>query len=83
MNKILIKLYIPTIGFQYDVWISSKSKVKTTIKLLVKGIQELTYGEYYVNKLPNLYNKRTGLAYGLNETISNTDIVTGTELMLI
>ena len=83
MNKILVKLYIPTIGLQYDIFISSKSKVKTTIKLLVKGINELTYGEYNINKLPNLYNKKTGLIYDLNDTISNTDIVTGTELMLI
>ncbi len=83
MNKIIIKLYIPTIGFQYDIWISSKCSVETTINLLVKGINELTYGEYNVKRLPNLYNKKTGEAYNLNEIIGNTDIANGTELMLI
>lgn len=31
MNKVLVKLYVPTIGFQYDIWIPSKSYIYTII----------------------------------------------------
>lgn len=83
MNKILVKLYIPTIGLQYDIWISPESYIENVIKLIIKGLNELTYGEYNPQKMPNLYNKKTGLAYSPYDVIADVNIVSGTELMLI
>lgn len=83
MNKILIKLYIPTIGLQYDMWISTKSYVYTIIDLIVRGLKDLTNGEYAPDKLPNLYNKLTGIRYNQDLIIKDTNIVNGTELILI
>ena len=83
MNKVMIKLYIPTIGMQFDVWISSRSYIKIIIKLFVDGIKELTYNEYHPSKFPDLYNKRTGVIYDINKTVKESNILNGTELMLI
>lgn len=83
MNKVLVKLYVPTIGFQYDIWIPSKSYIYTIIDLIVKGVNELTYGEYNPKNMPNLYNKKTGIPYNNQDRIENANIVSGTELILI
>ena len=80
MNKILIKLYVPTIGSQYD---SSSSNVHTIIELIVKGLKELTDEQYDPDTLPNLYNKITGIQYSPELTIEKTNIVNGAELILI
>ena len=83
MNKVLIKLYIPTLGLQYDIWIAQKATVDNVIKLIVKGLNELTYGEYNPRIQPNVYNKNTGLSYDLDDIVEEVNIINGTELMLM
>ena len=55
MNKVLVKLYVPTIEEQYDIWIPGDRKIYSAIKLISRTINELTYGEYNPKKLPVLY----------------------------
>ena len=83
MNKLLIKLYIPAIGMQYDLWISKKSYIYEIINLIVRGLKDLTYGEYDPRRLPNLYDKKTGLEFDPNSFVENVNIVNGSELILI
>lgn len=83
MNKILVKLYVPTIGEQYDVWIPVNRKIYSVIKLIVKVVNEFTNGENNPSKLPVLYNKKTGKIYDINFTVSDSEIENGSEIMLI
>jgi hypothetical protein len=41
MNKVLIKLYVPMIEAQYDVWIPVNKKIYKVIRLLTKAVCEL------------------------------------------
>lgn len=83
MNKVLVKLYVPTIGKEYDVWIPLNRRIYNVIKLLVKAIKEFTNGEYNPSKLPVLYNKKIAQPYDINLTIGESTIRNGTEIILI
>ena len=83
MNKVLVKLYVPTIGKEYDVGIPLNRRIYNVIRLLVKAIKEFTNGEYNPSKLPVLYNKKTAQPYDINLTIGESTIRNGTEIILI
>lgn len=83
MNKVLVKLYVPTIGMEYDVWIPLNRRIYTVIKLFVKAINEFTNGEYNPSKLPVLYNKKSAQLYDINLTVGEAEVRNGTEIILI
>lgn len=83
MNKILIKLYVPTIEEQYDLWIPTGRKIYSVIVLLIKAINDLSLGEYKPNKMPKLYSKLTGVEFDMNLKVSETLMKNGTEVILI
>lgn len=83
MNKVLVKLYVPTIEKEYDVWIPLNRRIYTTIKLIVKAINEFTNGEYSPSKLPVLYDRKTAKPFDINLTIGETTIRNGSEIILI
>ena len=82
-NKVLIKLYVPKIEEQYDVWIPINRRIYNVILLLIKGVNEL-YGESFNPKnIPSLYNKVTSELYDINAIVGETNIKNGTEVILI
>ncbi len=83
MNKILVKLYVPTIGTEYDIWIPVNRRIHTVIKLIVQTINEFTNGEYAPSKLPILYDKKTAESYDINLTVGESMIKNGSEIILI
>ena len=83
MNKILVKLYVPEIEEQYDVWIPLNRKIYSVIKLLIKSINEFTDGYYKPNKMPLLFDKITASEYDINLTIKESNIKNGSEIILI
>lgn len=83
MNKILVRLYVPTVEKEYDIWIPPNRRVHTVIKLIVRAINELTNGEYSPKKFPMLYDKKTAELYDINLTIGETSIRNGSEIILI
>ena len=82
-NEILVKLYVPKLDEQYDIWIPVNKKVYTIIELLIKAINELTKGYYLPDKMPYLYNKETAKVYDINLRVIETDIRNGSELIMI
>ena len=83
MNKVLVKLYVPTVEKEYDIWIPLNRRIYTVIKLIVKAINELTNGEYSPAKFPMLYDRKTAKLYDINLTVGETTIRNGTEIILI
>lgn len=83
MNKILVRLQVPTIGQEYDIWIPQNRRIYMVIKLIVKAINEFTNGEYTPAKLPILYDKKTAKPYDINLTIKQSTIKNGSEIILI
>ena len=55
MNKVLVKLYIPVIEKQYDVWLPKNKRIYNVILLLLKGLNELTKESYNTEMELKLY----------------------------
>ena len=83
MNKILVKLYVPSMELQFDVWIPLNKRIYNVINLLVKAVNELSRGYYKPEEIPSLYDKSTSEMYDLNITVKESTIRNGTELILI
>lgn len=83
MNDVLVKLYVPTIDEQYDIWIPVNKKIHTVITLLVKSVNEFSKGYYLPRKMPYLYDKTTAKVFDINAKVIETEIRNGTELIMI
>ena len=83
MNEVLVKLYVPMINEQYDIWIPLDKKIHTIIRLLVKSVNELTKGYYAPSKTPHLYDRIIAKPFSINAKVIETEIRNGTELIMI
>ena len=83
MNKVLVKLYVPSIEEQYDIWLPINKKVYKVIELLMKAIYEFSGGYYTPTSVPMLYDRVTAKVYDVNITVKDNDIKNGTEIVLI
>ena len=83
MNKVLVRLYVPTIEKQYDIWIPLNKRICNIILLFVKAVKEFSRGYYKPDKLPMLYDKATAKPYDVNITVRESTIRNGTELILM
>lgn len=82
-NKVLVKLYVPTIEKKFDIWLPLNKRVCNVIMLCVKAVNEFSRGYYKPDKLPILYDKETAVPYDVNLTVRETTIRNGTELILM
>lgn len=83
MNKVLIKLMVPTIEEEYDIWIPINRRIYNVIKLIIKAINEFTDNEYSPKKFPMLYDKKTAKPYDINLTVKEAEIKNGAKIILI
>ena len=83
MNEVLVKLYVPMLDEEYDIWIPLDKKIYTILTLLVKSVNELTKGYYTPSKMPHLYDKITAKKFDINLNVIETEIRNGTELIMI
>lgn len=83
MNKVLVKLYVPAIEKEYDMWLPINKKVYKITNLLIKSVNELCGGYYMPTTAPLLYDKRTAIPYDVNLNVKENDIKNGTEIVMI
>lgn len=83
MYKVLVRLYVPMLDQQYDVWLPLNKRIYNIISLLVKSINDFSGGYYKPDELPKLYDKSTSQLYPINITVKDAGIVNGSEIILI
>ncbi len=83
MNKIMIKLYVPLIEEEYDIFIPINKNIKNIIYLLGKAINEISQGEYPVNYPTKLVNRDTGYVFPYNSNPKDEKILNGSNLVLL
>lgn len=82
-NKVLVKLFVPELDYQFDVFIPVNEIVWKIKKLLLKSVSDLTGGAIDLNKDFALINRLTSTVYDNNTVIVESDIRNITELVLI
>ena len=83
MNKVLVKLFIPTIEQEYEVWLPERKTMFNIINLLIPAINELSCGNYSPLKQPMLYDRATSKPFDINLTVSENNIKNGSQIILI
>ena len=76
-NKILVKIIIPEIDEEYDLFIPINIRIGTVIKLLNESLKELSQGMFTVDNKKLLYNCKDATPYNLNDLVRNTNIRNG------
>ena len=80
--RVYIIIETPILDKKYELLVPIDRRIHELINLLRKNIPELSEN-YYKENNPNLYNKSTGEIYDMNLIIKNSNIKTGTRLVLI
>lgn len=82
-NKVLIKLYVPTLGESYDLFIPVNEIMWKVNRLIVKMISDSTEGMFNLDRDYAMINVDTGRVYDNNDIIINTDIRNATKILLV
>lgn len=82
-NKVLIKLIIPELDTNFDVFIPVNEVIWKIKQLLIKSINEMANVPLNTDINYVLLNKSNSRIYSNNEIVINTDIRNGTEIILI
>lgn len=83
MNKLLIIVHVPLLSEKYEVYIPINKKMGTIKKILIETINELSENSLVNTENMNLYNKEDCKLYDSNLYAKNSNIVNGTELILL
>jgi len=81
-NKVLVKLVVPELDNEYDVYLPVNKRIGNILVLLNKGLNEITKGKYPIMESLLLYNNSGG-CYNINTLLINTDIRNGSVLYLV
>ena len=82
MNKVLVEVYVPSVGNTFDVSIPLESKVSEVSILLSHAIEELLEGKYISDKNVTICDFANGKEYEKNKRIYETNIDNGTKIMI-
>ena len=82
-NKVYIKLKVPEIDKEYDLYLPVNKKIGNIINLLNEAINELSFGEIELSQTNKLYNEKTLEMYTPDTLLLNSNIRNGTVLVLI
>ena len=82
-NKVLIKLYVPTLGETFDIFIPVNEMIWRVNRLIVKLVSDMSEGSFILDKDYAMINMDTGKIYDNNDIIINTDIRNATRILLI
>ena len=82
-NKVLIKLIIPELDTNFDLFLPVNELIWRLKKLIVKSVSDLKNIPIDINEEVILLNKDTSKIYSNNDVLIETDIRNGTELVLL
>lgn len=82
-NKILVRVYVPCIDFEYEIYIPTNESIKKVITLIVNSIYELSDENININDKYCLFNPETMEFYKLSSIVRDTDIVNSKKIILI
>ena len=80
--RVYITLDMPILDEEYELLVPIDRRVHDLIGALRENIVGLKE-DYYKDRIPNLYNKSNGTLYDMNMIIKDSDIKTGTRLILL
>lgn len=82
-NKILVKVYVPTIDEEYEIYIPVNESIDKVLQLIVKSIEELSDTSLGDLKNHKLLDPKTSNTYNDCDIIRDTNIKNSKKIILI
>ena len=80
--KVLVKVYVPEIEQDFEMYVPINKTVSQVLILLNKLINNITNEVYPIKQYIRLYNRRTFQVYNMETAIRDTDIRNGSEIVI-
>ncbi len=80
--RVYITLDVPILDERYELLVPIDRRIHDLVRLLKETIKGLN-DNYYKDRMPNIYNKSNGELYDMNLIIKDSNIKTGTRLILL
>ncbi len=82
-NKILIRLYVPALDFEYEVFIPTNEIVKKVVDLIVRSVDELC-DDALPDDIPYyLFDPEASQIYASASVVRDTNMVNDKRVILI
>lgn len=82
-NKVLVHIIVPELDESFDVFVPINIKIGTVVKLLSKSIKELSGGLFEEKDSRKLYDSLDSSVYSFNKLVRETNIRSGTNVVLM
>lgn len=82
-NKVLVKIYVPSIDEEYEIYIPTNENIKQVMDLIVKSIYELSDSNLDINKNHYLLDPDTANVYQLGLIVRDTNIKNSKKIILV
>ncbi len=83
MDKILVSIYVLTIGEEYDMYIPINEKVSDVITLVQNTVKDMSGNFYQINANATLYSGIDGNIINSNNIVKFSGLTNGARLLLI
>lgn len=80
--RVYIILEVPILDKKYELLVPIDRRIHDLVDILKVTVPELDQN-FYQGRIPSLYNKTSGEIYDMNQIIKNSNIKTGTRLLLV
>ena len=80
--RVYITLDVPILDERYELLVPIDRRIHDLVRLLRENVKGLS-DNYYKDKIPNVFNKSSGELYDMNLIIKDSNIKTGTRLILL
>lgn len=83
-NKILIKVIVPLLEENFEIYIPVNKRISTVIKLIEKSLNEITNGYYPTQKENSvIIDEESGSVFDVNLTVKESKMINGSKIILI
>jgi len=83
LNKVLVKVYVPIIERDFDIYIPINKKIGIIKQIIINSINEITELNLQEKRNIQLYDKLTGLNLDDSIYVKKSNIRNGTQLILL
>lgn len=82
-NKVLVKVYVPSIDEQYEIYIPTNETINKVLELIIKSVYELSDSNLNLEEKHYILDPDTSIVYTNDQIIRDTNIKNSKKIILI
>ena len=82
-NKILVKVYVPSIDEEYEVYIPVNETINKVLELILKSVSELSDDNLDLNQKHYILDPDTSITYDKSNIVRDTNIKNSKKIILV